>query len=62
MNDEPLTVEEFERVLRSERFATVHDLVNATGFRELDEGSMRSDSAADNLDGEADDGSLPQRR
>jgi hypothetical protein len=62
VNDEQLTVEEFERVLRSKRFATVHDLVNATGFSELNAGSRRSESPDADVDGDADGSSLPERR
>ena len=32
ISDEQETLEEFERVLRSERFATIHDVMNAQGL------------------------------
>jgi hypothetical protein len=54
MDPEPLTVEELERVLRSERFATVHDLVQAGGFADLREGSRATERPSD-----ADDVELP---
>ena len=56
---QPLTLEEFERVLHADRFATVHDLVGAAGFDEL-----RSDARAtpdpDGSDAPGD--GLPTRR
>jgi hypothetical protein len=57
----PLTVEEFERVLRSDRFATVHDLVRASGFADLTEGSQPSEQPID-ATGEQPLPSLPTRR
>jgi hypothetical protein len=45
MEPEELTIAEFERVLHSERFATIHDLVNAEAFRELTEGSHATEAA-----------------
>jgi hypothetical protein len=56
----PITVEEFERVLRSERFATVHDLVGAAGFADLTEGSRPSE--ASDATGEQPLPTLPTRR
>ena len=57
----PLTVEEFERVLNSERFATVHDLVRAAGFADLTEGSRPTDHQAD-ATGEQPLPALPTRQ
>jgi hypothetical protein len=57
---EPLTVEEFERVLRSDRFATVHDLVRAAGFADLSEGSQATEHVAD-ATGEQPLPTLPHR-
>lgn len=36
---ERLTIEELERVLTSERFATIHDLARSDGLRSLAEGA-----------------------
>jgi hypothetical protein len=53
---DPLTVEEFERVMRSERFATIHDLARAEGMRVLEEGARLTEPPADEPD---DTGSRP---
>jgi hypothetical protein len=56
-----LTREEFERVLNSERFATIHDLVRAPGFRDLTDGSQRSPQPVEGS-GSTDLPALPTRR
>jgi hypothetical protein len=40
VSPEQLTREEFERVLASPRFATIHDLARSTAFTELTEGAQ----------------------
>jgi hypothetical protein len=47
MDPDPLTVEEFERVLRSERFATIHDLAGAEGLRVLEDGARATERPDD---------------
>jgi hypothetical protein len=61
VNPDPLTVEEFERVLRSERFATVHDLVGAAGFADLTDDARATDQISD-ATGEHQLPGLPSRR
>jgi hypothetical protein len=56
-----LTREEFERVLNSERFATIHDLVRAPGFRDLTDGSQLAPQPADGS-GSDELSRLPARR
>jgi hypothetical protein len=56
-----LTRDEFERVLNSQRFATIHDLVRAPGFRDLTDGSQLSPQPAEGS-GSADLPGLPSRR
>lgn len=43
--DEQHTIDEFERVLRAKRFATIHDLMNTGALQELADGSRATDWA-----------------
>jgi hypothetical protein len=47
MEPDPLTVEEFERVLASERFATIHDVARAKGLQILLEGARATEHEPD---------------
>jgi hypothetical protein len=57
---EQLTWDEFERVLRSDRFATVHDLARSSALNELADGSQATERPAG--DGSSTLPSLPNRR
>lgn len=56
-----LTREEFERVLATNRFASIHDLVQAPGFRDLTDGSQLSPQPTEGS-GSTDLPELPNRR
>lgn len=64
MEPDPLTVEEFERVLTSERFATIHDLAGADGLRILEDGARATEHEPDDDDDTASRPlpALPARR
>jgi hypothetical protein len=59
MDPDPLTVEEFERVMRSERFATIHDLTRADGLRALEDGAQATEHPANAPDDETATRALP---
>lgn len=59
--EESRTAEEFERALNATRYATIHDLVNSAGFRELSKGS-RPTRGGSTESSSGDRSELPNRR